>query len=103
MFKSLFVCALLFFGNQVIAQTAPAVQLKTACDVKTVGKCRIRIVTLLEPKPWQSIPIDFIVEPENGKFVFYSKQEGNWCEMTELLNSKLKNSVYTDARIVVKP
>ena len=45
---------------------------------------RVRIVTLGTPDLWEPIDIPYVVERENGYYVFYSKEHGTYCRMLQL-------------------
>jgi hypothetical protein len=70
------------------------------CEQVTDTTCRIRIVTLSNPQPWQPIPIPFTVEQDGCRFVYYSADLGSYCDMLQLIEDKLKGTPYAEARVV---
>jgi hypothetical protein len=73
---------------------------KFDCHSVESDSCRIRIVTLSQPKPWVKMPIEYIVVKEGDYFVYYSEYCGSYCDAESLL-VKFEGTTYKDARVVV--
>jgi hypothetical protein len=91
----------LFFALSVFALGASAQFNGSNCHQVKDSTCRVRIVTLSTPQPWQPIPVPFTVEQEGCHFVYYSEQRGTYCDMLTLIEDKIKGTPYTDARVSI--